>query len=171
MLMKTIKNDEPWPHYITDNYLSSSVFQQCVHEASLIKCLPGERALHSIPEGGPLYKKLRFQFLSRLAEIGRTPRSDEFITMSFTVCGVGYNYNRVHTDIEAKRVSTVVYLSDAGAGTRLYKDPNTYHSRIDWKPNRAITFFRNDNTWHDYGCDEMSEPRSVLVLNVMGLAY
>jgi len=88
------------------------------------------------------------------------------------VCAIittGANYRfHIHNDIPQKLLSTVVYLQpDNSTGTFLYDDAEGTNCReISWRPNRALIFSRNDNTWHSYrGDDKKTRKTLVFTLN------
>jgi hypothetical protein len=57
----------------------------------------------------------------------------------------------VHKDSTAKAFTNVLYVSQNGDGTRLYKDKDGQPEKlVDWKENRIVSFKPDSHTWHDY---------------------
>jgi hypothetical protein len=76
-----------------------------------------------------------------------------YMLKEFVVIDGNYHYPP-HTDSSMKVVSSVLYVSDKGQGTRLSKNAKMEEPyQIEWKPNRLMTFSRTKDTWHDYFCD------------------
>ena len=65
----------------------------------------------------------------------------------------------IHDDIPDKILSCTVYLSpEKNAGTIFYSNKKGEgRKQIEWKPNRAVFFVRNEmTTWHSYEGDGIS---------------
>ena len=73
----------------------------------------------------------------------------------------------IHSDSEDKLLSVVIYIApDTNEGTTLYEDKSGKNpKKINWIPNRAFIFSRNDNTWHSYKADGKNN-RLTLVYNL-----
>ena len=74
----------------------------------------------------------------------------------------------IHSDSRDKLLSVVIYIApDINEGTWLYEDKSGKNPKqIEWIPNRAFVFSRNDNTWHSYKADG-KQNRLALVYNLM----
>lgn len=161
--------DDPWPHYVTDDYFGNKLFDKCSRFANNIQCDMGQRNQVWIKSHEPMYQQIVNAFIQYCRIMGMTvDHTKHTIQVEFNVCGVGYNYDIIHTDAVNKVFSTVVYLSQDGSGTPLYrtKDKQSLAKTIEWKPNRALSFFRSDHSWHDFGCGKFNEPRRTLTLVV-----
>jgi len=73
----------------------------------------------------------------------------------------------IHSDSKDKLLSVVIYISpETNEGTWLYEDKSGKNpQQIEWKPNRAFAFSRNDHTWHSYKADGIRN-RLTLVYNL-----
>ena len=73
----------------------------------------------------------------------------------------------IHSDSRDKLLSVVVYIApETNEGTWLYEDKSGKNpQQIEWKPNRAFAFSRNDHTWHSYKADGKTN-RLALVYNL-----
>lgn len=81
------------------------------------------------------------------------------------VTSADYKY-RVHNDASRKLFTCVVYLSGHGEGTRLYNVDGSFHSEVEWKPNRAIIFCPISKvTWHSYQARD--KPRQTILYNIV----
>ena len=162
--------NDPWPHYVTDNYFDRVLFEHCSWFAHHIPCDPGKREQVYIRPNEGNGKMIADAFVKHCSSMGMVfDPTKHNIQVEFNVCGVGYDYNIIHTDAVNKIFSTVVYLSENGHGTPLYQS-NDIHSlakTVEWKPNRALSFLRSDHSWHDFGCGDYNEPRRTLTLVVV----
>ena len=78
----------------------------------------------------------------------------------------------IHSDSRDKLLSVVIYIDPAiNEGTWLYEDKSGKNPKqIEWIPNRAFVFSRNDNTWHSYKADG-KQNRLALVYNLRSDKY
>jgi len=78
----------------------------------------------------------------------------------------------IHSDSRDKLLSVVIYIDPViNEGTWLYEDDKgTNPQQIEWIPNRAFAFSRNDNTWHSYKADGKRN-RLALVYNLRSEKY
>ena len=78
----------------------------------------------------------------------------------------------IHSDSRDKLLSVVIYIApDINEGTWLYEDKSGKNPKqIEWIPNRAFVFSRNDNTWHSYKADG-KQNRLALVYNLRSDKY
>ena len=78
----------------------------------------------------------------------------------------------IHSDSRDKLLSVVIYIApDINEGTTLYEDKSGKNpKKINWIPNRAFIFSRNDNTWHSYKADGKNN-RLALVYNLRSDKY
>ena len=78
----------------------------------------------------------------------------------------------IHSDSRDKLLSVVIYIApENNEGTWLYEDKSGKNPKqIEWVPNRAFVFSRNDNTWHSYKADGKNN-RLALVYNLRSDKY
>ena len=78
----------------------------------------------------------------------------------------------IHSDSRDKLLSVVIYIApETNEGTWLYEDKSGKNpQQIEWKPNRAFAFSRNDYTWHSYKADGIKN-RLALVYNLRSDKY
>ena len=72
-----------------------------------------------------------------------------------------------HVDTDSKTLSFVCFMSpEKSVGTILYSNAEGHNKvPIEWKPNTAVVFAREENTWHDYHNPSTTEHRITLQLN------
>ena len=65
----------------------------------------------------------------------------------------------IHDESHYKSLSIVLYISpNMSCGTKLYTPSKSFHSQIEWKPNRAFIFCgKSKHTWHTFGGSENSD--------------
>jgi len=162
-MLNSIEYNDPWTHWITDDFLS-------VQDFHLMKTL-----ISRWPKGKPtnkvnillaefhlfketfLYQKeaglidaILMKYAKRLEKEFDIEGKYELIEISYSNCGRGYSYP-VHTDAKCKVLSNIIYMSDRGDGTRLFESKSgDVAKNSPWKPNRMFTFKRDETTWHDY---------------------
>ena len=78
----------------------------------------------------------------------------------------------IHSDSRDKLLSVVIYIApEVNEGTWLYEDKSGKNPKqVEWIPNRAFVFSRNDNTWHSYRADGKNN-RLTLVYNLRSDKY
>jgi len=90
----------------------------------------------------------------------------EYSDFHFVIAGKNYKYP-IHIDTHNKLLSGVIYLKPTkNFGTRLYGENKKDSIDLEWKPNRALFFSRNKNTFHSYKSNGISE-RITLIYNLM----
>ena len=64
----------------------------------------------------------------------------------------GFVRNNIHRDSDWKQMAVVIYLSNEGEGTKLYKtnDPSSYFHTVPFIPNTGIAHIPSETSWHDY---------------------
>jgi hypothetical protein len=75
---------------------------------------------------------------------------ETLMVFEYISCPAGYEH-AMHVDACEKFCSMVLYVSDEGDGTNIYKPNKEYHSTIEWVPNNGLFFYRGNYTWHSYG--------------------
>jgi len=91
-----------------------------------------------------------------------------FTELNVVSTGKDYKFH-VHNDSLDKLLSVVIYIApEINMGTILYDSKDGLNPCIiDWEPNKAFIFSRNENTWHSYESDTISQ-RITLVYNLRG---
>lgn len=173
--MKSKAYYDPWPHLITDDALNAMEWNQLQGYLSSIRPVvvsPNED--HNVKrlvgtESDPKDKQIHTMlsnitmglFKQWYGNLTYNRIEEELVcSLEFRYIGPGFRYNKIHTDIPIKRMSNVLFVSPEithdTLGTQLYTGPtpDTYHSQIQWKPNRILSFVGDqDRTWHDFGND------------------
>ena len=110
------------------------------------------------------YHDKMWQWLTKLAP----EKLQHYQYTELNVVNTGRDYIfPVHSDSKDKLLSVVIYIApEINEGTWLYEDHKGKNpQQIEWKPNRAFAFSRNDNTWHSYKADGIRN-RLTLVYNL-----
>ena len=110
------------------------------------------------------YHDKMWQWLTKLAP----EKLQQYQYTELNVVNNGRDYIfPVHSDSKDKLLSVVIYIApEINEGTWLYEDHRGKNpQQIEWKPNRAFAFSRNDNTWHSYKADGIRN-RLTLVYNL-----
>jgi len=110
------------------------------------------------------YHDKMWQWLTKLAP----EKLQQYQYTELNVVNTGRDYIfPVHSDSKDKLLSVVIYIApEINEGTWLYEDHRGKNpQQIEWKPNRAFAFSRNDNTWHSYKADGIRN-RLTLVYNL-----
>tara|TARA_R100000908_G_scaffold63250_2_gene43920 strand:- start:1832 stop:2371 length:540 start_codon:yes stop_codon:yes gene_type:complete len=177
--MKITKNNNPWEHYIIDDFFPTNLYNDLcdyyisnknedkplsyldVQSDDIIKLdsiVQNDLYPFLIKEG--LYKDEDFK-----------PWSSRWFFSSYEPQG---RYSK-HLDTESKLSSLVIYMDPnlsnfpPEQGTILYKDNKTDEGQkqIKWKPNSGLIFRRKDNiTWHSYANLSLSDHRITLNHNI-----
>lgn len=83
-----------------------------------------------------------------------------------TVMQPGAASNRIHRDAGWKQTAMVVYMSDQGDGTMLYRenDPDSLYRTIPFKPNTAFCHIPSETSWHDFHHPEHYDKNRITIL-------
>ncbi len=171
------KFDEPWEHYVIDNFLPDNIYNQ-LKEIDI-------KSNNSFCDGSRTPITGRFFF---------TPDKNDSLTNdvvkffqdnknNFEI-NYGYSledsYIRIelaqdndsfwqvpHLDTFEKRITIIVYISsdDVDLGTDLYNDKKESIKRIEWAPNRCFIFKTDKNKWHGFKKRKFKGNRRVLLVN------
>ncbi len=92
----------------------------------------------------------------------------KFTELNVVSNGKDYRFP-IHNDSKDKLLSVVIYISpQVNNGTYLYQDgQGNGMEQIEWIPNRAFIFSRNNETWHSYQSNNI-DSRLTLVYNLRG---
>lgn len=125
--------------------------------------IPSEKILLSIYN---TYQNKMLDILKQLAP----EKYDSFSHTELNIVSTGKDYfYRIHNDIEDKILSGVVYISpEENVGTILYDTEKGENKReIVWKPKKLFIFSRNNDSWHSYESNGITN-RVALVYNLKG---
>ena len=166
--MTPIKHRDPWVHWTTDNFLTSEEHLKIYRFVG--KCPRPSKPHRKVTmrlwdfrwyeetnkvslEAEHVYNILERKSKQLARHFGLVEGEDYgCCDIMYVNCGSEFAYHR-HTDALAKVLSNVLYFSFDGEGTRLFKteDLDEEPSKIvEWQSNRLVSFYRTDNTWHDY---------------------
>lgn len=100
--------------------------------------------------------------------------NDSFFKIMIKVMDPGTSYDVIHTDAAWKQLTTLVYVSKQGTGTRLYKSDKeeSFAKEVEWKQNRGFSFIPSNNSWHNFLHDpSASEKRIVVMFTLSNKTY
>ena len=154
---------EPWTHWIIDDFLSSDHYKMLKLFSSRwprgktcdkVNILLAEFHLfeetYLYQKEAGLFDAILLKYADKLANHFDIVGKYDLIEIAYSSCGAGYSYP-VHTDLNKKILSNILYLSEKGEGTRLFSEKNgEVKKQSPWKPNRLFSFKRGEDTWHDY---------------------
>ena len=115
-----------------------------------------------------LVKNYNHKALELLEELN-PKKVDLYEYAEFNIIETGSNYKfPMHDDTPDKLLSGVIYLyPKRNTGTIFYDQNKNKRKIINWKPNKAVFFSREEKkTWHSYEGDGKNN-RVVLVYNLM----
>jgi hypothetical protein len=161
----TFYND-PWKHLVIDDLLDPETFkrvEQYVLKFKDIKTHTLEK--HTMSTKSEMYDlladmaiSLKDKYFDELNFGNRVLPKIYYPVIEFNVCPPGFKWHKIHTDIQSKLMSNVLYISpDVSSGTELYKKQNdiSIAKEVEWKKNRVFCFVSQSNTmypstWHNY---------------------
>jgi hypothetical protein len=164
------------PHLIIDDFLLPEHYEQVCNTA-----IPEKPDQYGVVIYGNIDNRLNFANIEKhyhdclmdyLRELDSNKIEQyEWTNIAINLTGPECNFD-IHTDNKNKLLSVVVYLEpEQSTGTLLYSDQSGQNAQmVEWKPNRAFIFSRNDFTWHSYKGDGKSV-RKVLGINLMTNIY
>lgn len=172
--MKAHKIDQPWTHWIADDFLSP----ECLHEVKLvqhqvIQLVPGKRRdSHRLfinesmkdqyPHLCQLYASLHngayrefFESYTGISYEGMYPRLE-------VISDIGDFYLEPHYDLREKRLTALVYTDyeQLYPGTGLGDG-----TRVESRDNRCFFFVPGDHSLHDYPLTHFDRVRRCLQIN------
>lgn len=108
------------------------------------------------------------EVIGRIEEMGNVVLRGSSLRIEYAIDTDKF-WLKPHTDIGAKLVTILIYLSkDADAqgwGTDIYYDEERYHSTVSYKSNTALMFIPADDTWHGFDPRTISGVRKTLIIN------
>lgn len=167
---------KPFPHVISDSLFNEDEYQRVLeffdHLDTGDHWLTAAHDLFEVFQDRawslfPLYKIL-LKDTHRPLNKRPVSEADSFFRIHAKKWNPGQHHGKLHRDSSWKQMSTVVYVGNCGVGTKIYSGPKelTPNKIIDWKPNRAMTFIPNQDSWHDFGhpADSTSHRLSLIFL-------
>jgi len=161
---------DPWDYWIIDDTFSEEDFTYIQYHLKKIELNHRNRtSIHFDPQS-KLYKKCISKHLEIL-KLFDIEYDEKIHTCDLEFAGAqpGYEHNKIHCDDGRKLLTCILYVSETGDGTRMYKskNKNSLVKSSEWKTNRAFVFKRTDETWHDFGSSiDSIEPRLTLMMIV-----
>ena len=156
------------PHTIGSNDLS--IISKNQIKDDIVKCASGfvmdENMVRDVHN---TYKDIMWDILNSLAP--EKKQSYSYTELNLVCTGKDYVYP-IHNDSPDKILSVVIYLSPKNnTGTLFYDTKKGDGKRVvEWKPNRAFFFSRNNETWHSYEGNKIDN-RLCLVYNLRSSAW
>ncbi len=184
---------EPFSHWILDDVFTDDVvdaIRALPFDAPRVEYNDGRRAANNDtrsyfdPE-----RRAEFAVCQEIADGFQNPETVKRIE---DMCGIDLSgsYLRLeyaqdrdgfwlhpHKDISVKKLSLLVYLSDAPEGedwgTDIYAGPKEedYFGPTPHKSNRALVFVPGSDTWHGFRNKPISGVRQTLIVNYVGDAW
>ena len=161
-------NDNPWPHFIVDDFFEDKDYDRLVslakpiyeHISSKKKIIQNITTDYYTKTYGP--KALRYLDLLQAWKVEYYNR----FQLDIQAVNDGEPSSEfVHVDRKDKLLSIVVYgypINHVGTYIGSTRDNLT---PIKWKPNRALIFSRGANTWHKFPTDGLG-PRITFNINL-----
>lgn len=162
--MDIVEHSDPWQHYTIDDVLRKTHFGMIqtltsrwqkpqTSKEKFNLCLDDFKFYR---ETAPFYneamvvKKVLYKLMQELEVEFSLEGKFKSYQIEYVNCGNDFYYP-VHKDSTAKVFTNVLYVSQNGDGTRLYKDKDGQPEKlVDWKENRIVSFKPDSHTWHDY---------------------
>jgi hypothetical protein len=157
--VKLTEVNEPWKHYIIDDFLPEQEFDELKNIVSYRPTASDtdrynvfwDTNADNLPE---CLKTCLKQIKELLIETGICESEKDYEDVGFHLeyNSVGKDYNfGVHTDQPRKFASGVLYVNPEECdGTAIHNRDKSFNYQVEWKPNRMLFFKREDWTWHDY---------------------
>lgn len=155
----------PWNYFTIDKFFSSTDFLYVKDLCENLSCYTTDRS--SVFFHDDRVHKISRELIANSFDSSFLFQPDD-IKYEANFCRQGYSYP-IHPDMKSKALSIVVFLSDLGDGTKLYKNTTSesYTHSIEWIPNKAFGFKRTDNTFHSFSADTSDR----LTLNIIWFKY
>jgi hypothetical protein len=172
--MNTLHNTQPWPHWITDDFLTS----ECLAEVKTVEhALPQENSGRRVGSGRLFITDEHAEEYPHLHQLYRSLHDGEYLQFFEQHTGLDYKtlYPRVevisdigpfylepHCDQPEKRLTALVYTDyqNLHPGTGFANG-----SRVETRDNRCFFFVPDQTTWHDYPATTFDTVRRCLQIN------
>jgi len=92
--------------------------------------------------------------------------NDSFFRILIKVMDPGTSHHSIHTDADWKQLTTIVYISNQGTGTKFYKGntPESFATEVEWKQNRGYSFVPSKTSWHNFEHAENATEKRIVVM-------
>ena len=179
--MELIWYKEPWEHFEVKNFLTESELQDVRDYFSTLSMPNGinggndigkfRHNLHLHPNNREKHNSVSELISKRFVELliktpmGWNPTKDE-IHLEFDRIYPGFEWP-IHNDMESKRLSFILHVSENGHGTRLYEefDGTGENKRtVNWIPGGGGGFIRGNRTFHSFDTLEDDSIRHTVIL-------
>lgn len=153
--MKITVCDTPWKHWIIDDFLDENLFYLIKETLTdFPKAEENNRIHFFFDDHGckTIHEKLRDRYLEFTNTLGED-FARKTIKTEYLNVGKGFSYP-THRDAVCKIFTVVLYISDFGSGTKIFSSETDFYKEVEWKPNRALGFYRSDDSWHSYYSNE-----------------
>jgi hypothetical protein len=173
--MKVEFSNNPWKHAEVKNFFNDDDFK-LVNNFSKTVEKPNERGKRKsyVIENDTTDKYEKYireicwnPYRNLLEKVGFELKSHHFLDLQFDCISPDFFY-KIHTDLEEKLFSFVLYLSDQGKGTHLYSsnEDEIPAKSIEWQKNCGIGFQRTNNTHHNFDTLGNSYYRRSLLMTI-----
>lgn len=163
--------DEPYRYVVIDNYYPQDVYEAIRDDyleniglywgdprrghKLLQTATADDGTMYGIGEWQEIVKDHLYINEDFLKEHFTDYRSYEFLDYKIDMNLAKPNHKqKIHCEAGFKVLSAVCYIApEESIGTHLYNLDKSYHSTIEWKPNRCLIFPGiSDVTWHSFDC-------------------
>jgi hypothetical protein len=155
---------EPWPHIITQDYISEEFLQSLIkYSKDKTDNFEVGRFLfeeynfpQELNEQYAIYKETILNEFNRLKNVfpkHRVFNSNINTRLRTTLCIIPENYtHEIHDERIDKIMSFVTYIAPTqGIGTHIYNTDKSYNKTIEWKVGSTLVFCGfKEETWHSF---------------------
>lgn len=160
--------ETPWRHALIDDLLSNEEYESILSYVKSVYDFSkqyGYKEIHKHNSNSvisnilcPKIELLKNLYFDDLNYANKQIPEISYPYIELAIVPPKFKYFRIHTDDSFKIMTTVLYFyPKKSSGTDLYLTENisSFHSSIEWKENRALSFVsqNKDNfqkTWHNY---------------------
>lgn len=175
---------DPFPHVVHEDFFKDKLLNSIYDTYSQY-----DHGDYQITADTPkLNKKLQqiaydkvFMVKENLSKHGSPPRNtyvcninDSFFKILIKVMDPGTSHHSIHCDADWKQLTTIIYVSKHGQGTKFYSadDENCFSKEVEWKQNRGYSFVPSMNSWHNFmHSADAPEKRIVVMFTLANKRY
>ena len=157
-----IIDDGNYPYALIDEVFTASELYKILKDTFSYET--GDYFLHSSNTNWELYQEKAWEIhdkvFNELFKLTENPNNKylklenrtSFFRIQLKKLAPGFERNRIHTDSDWKQLVVVIYVSEEGEGTKLYKenDETTHYKTIPFKQNTAYAHIPCEQSWHDF---------------------
>jgi hypothetical protein len=177
---KIKKYNEPWTHYVIEDFFPKDLFE-------LIKQIPSLKSDYTDITGfRDAIKGRVFLGNPHCIENGHLVAVSEWLNQRIYWernfgCDLSNTYLRpeviddrypffhaIHTDTPEKKLSIIVNISkedEQNLATDLYSDKDTHFKKLEWKENSALLFVPTDDRFHGFDRMKYKGIRRIMIIN------